>query len=272
MGSVFVELLSQFGLLGLILGGIGYLIYDSIKVRRSNLVSSKKLDESIDGLDKKVDRKFDDVNHRIDLVNEKVDTQYDLINKRIDSEPDTIINKILSQKKDEEKVHFGRIMQQFEQAPKLHSVLKLYRDRIGCDHIFFGTFHNGSTSVSGIPYCKFDITAEKFKPGYNNNDRELAIIYKNSDVLVHDNLPLVISQEEYVYYRINEDGTSKLQEVDDILYRRCIGRGVKQIAINLIRDHNMNPVGFVGCIDFEYDNLNFKELNNCAKELEEIYK
>jgi hypothetical protein len=35
----------------------------------------------------------------------------------------------------------------------------------------------------------------------------------------------------------------------------------------------MNPIGFVGCVDFNYDDdLNFQELNNCAKELEEIYK
>jgi len=63
-----------------------------------------------------------------------------------------------------------------------------------------------------------------------------------------------------------------LEEVDDILFRRCVSRNIKQIAINLVRDINMNPVGFVGCVDFNFDEFNFKELNNCAKELEEIYR
>ena len=176
-------------------------------------------------------------------------------------------------KEKDNKEHFDKILEQFTQAPKLHRILKLYRERIGCDHIFMGTFHNGSTSISGIPYCKFDIIAEKFKPGKNNNDlREYTVIYKNSDILVHDNLPVVISQEDYVYFKINEDGSSELEEIDDILYRRCLKYGIKQFAINLLRDENMNPVGFVGCVDFDYDILNFKELNNCAKELEEIYK
>lgn len=273
MGSVFVELISQFGLLGLLLAGVIYLIVDGLKTKKKNLVSSKKLDESIGKLEGHVDKKIDDVNTRIDLVNEKVDTQYDLLNKRIDAGPGVFMEKMEEKKEKDDKEHFDKILEQFSQAPKLHRILKLYRERIGCDHIFMGTFHNGSTSISGIPYCKFDIIAEKFKPGKNNADlREYTVVYKNSDILVHDNLPLVISQEDYVYFKIKEDGSSELEEIDDILYRRCIKYGIKQFAVNLLRDENMNPVGFVGCVDFDYDQLNFQELNNCAKELEEIYK
>lgn len=272
MEGVLVEIISQFGVLGLILAGIIYLIVEGIKNKNGQSSCSKKINESINDLTGKIDGKFDDVNRRIDLVNKKVDTQYELINKRIDAGPDIIMKKINDQQKDNQKIHFDKVMQQFSQAPRLHTVLKNYRERIGCDHIFFGTFHNGGTSISGIPYCKFDITAEKFKPEYNNKDRELAIIYKNSDILAHDNLPVVLAQEDYVYYKINADGSSDLEKIDDILYRRCLGRGIKQIALNLIRDKEMNIVGFVGCISFDYDELDFKELNNCAKELEEIYK
>ena len=273
MESVLVEIISQFGILGLILAGMIYIIIDIIKTKRKNLVSSSKLDESMDKLENHVDKKIDDVNTRIGLVNNKVDTQYELLNKRIAAGPDVFINKINENKKEENKEHFNKIIAQFSQAPKLHKILKLYRERIGCDHIFLGTFHNGSSSISGIPYCKFDIIAEKFKPGHNNMDlREYTTIYKNSDIIVHDNLPLVISQEDYIYYKINEDGSSELEDIDDILYRRCLKFGVKQFAANLLRDENHNPLGFVGCVDFDYDQLNFKELNNCAKELEEIYK
>lgn len=273
MEGVIVELISQFGLLGLLLAGVIWIIVDSVKTKKKNLVSSKKLDESIDKLEGHVDKKIDDVNTRIDLVNDKVDTQYELLNKRIDAGPEVFMNIMEEKRKEDDKVHFDKFIEQFSQAPKLHRILKLYRERIGCDHIFMGTFHNGSTSISGIPYCKFDVIAEKFKPGHNNVDlREYTVLYKNSDILVHDNLPMVISQEDYVYYKIEEDGSSPLEEVDDILYRRCLKNGIKQISINLLRDKDMNPVGFVGCVDFDYDELNFKELNNCAKELEEIYR
>jgi hypothetical protein len=273
MEGVVVELISQFGILGLLLAGIIYIIVDSIKAKKKNLVSSKKLDDSINKLEGHVDKKIDDVNDRIDLVNNKVDTQYELLNKRIETGPEVFMSKMNESREKEDKEHFNKLFEQFSRAPRLHKILKLYRERIGCDHIFLGTFHNGSTSISGIPYCKFDIIAEKFKPGHNNMDmREYTTIYKNSDILVHDNLPLVISQEDYIYYRINEDGSSELEEIDDILYRRCLKYGIKQFAVNILRDDNHNPLGFVGCVDFDYDSLNFEELNNCAKELEEIYK
>ena len=281
MEGVLVEIISQFGVLGLVLAGIIYLIVDGLKTKKQNkekyeaekAKSKAQLDQVIDEIEHHVDKRIDAVNDRIDIVNTKVDTQYAILNKRIDAGPDVFINKIEEKKEEEDRIHFNKILEQFSTAPKLHRILKLYRERIGCDHIFLGTFHNGSTSISGIPYCKFDIIAEKFKPGHNSTDlREYTSIYKNSDVIVHDNLPVVISQEDYVYFKIDPNGNSELEEVDDILYRRCLKYGIKQFAANLLRDDNLNPVGFVGCVDFDYDDLNFQELNNCAKELEEIYK
>lgn len=272
MTEVFGQLVSQYGIIGLLLAGVIYLIIDGIKTRRKNLVSSQKLDSSIGKLEEHVDSKIDDVNERIDTVNEKVDTHYDLLTRRIEECSTNTFNKIKCAKEESSKEHLNNVMAQFSQSPRYHKVLKLYRERINCDHIFLGTFHNGSTSINGIPYCKFDIIAEKFKPGYNSLDnREYTVLYKDSDIIVHDNLPLLISQEDHVYYKVEEDGSSPLEEIDDILYRRCIKYGIKQIAINLIRDENMVPIGFVGCVDFKYDEFNFKELSNCAHELEEIY-
>ena len=148
MGSVVVELISQFGILGLLLAGVIYLIVDGLKTKKKNLVSSNKLDESIDKLKGHVDTKIDDVNKRIDIVNEKSDTRYDLLTERLDSEPKKIIDELINQKLNKERIHFDRVMQQFEKAPKLHSVLKLYRERIGCDHIFFGTFQFSKGFIS----------------------------------------------------------------------------------------------------------------------------
>lgn len=280
MEGVLVEIISQFGVLGLILAGIVYLIFEGIKQKKNQTECSTKIDKSISNLKTHVDDRIDDVNVRIDDVNDRVDgindkvnSQYDILTKKIESGPAIFLKKIEEKETENNKEHFSKVMAQFNQAPKLHKVLKLYRDRINCDHIFFGTFHNGSISISGIPYCKFDIVAEKFKPGYNSKDNiELTSVYKDSDVIVHDSLPLIISQEDYVYYKVDENGNCDLEEVDDILYRRLIKRGIKQFAIDLIRDEDMNPIGFVGCFDFDYENMNFKELYNCARELEEIYK
>ena len=272
MEGVILELISQWGVLGLVLAGIIYLIWDGINQKRKNQEKeSEKCSIVINEIKRHMDGKIDTVNDRIDVVDSKVDTHYDLTNKRIDNISNLVVSKLREEKEQDNKEHFNKVMSQFGKAPKIHKILKLYRDRIGCDHIFVGTFHNGSSTINGIPYCKFDIVAEKFKPRHISDTREFTTIYKDSDILVHDNLPMIISQEDYVYYKINEDGTSELEDIDDILYRRCIKYDIKQIAINLLRDKQLNPLGFVGCVDFDYDELDFKELNNCAKEIEEIY-
>ena len=273
MEGVVLELISQWGVLGLVLAGIVYLIWDGIKQKRKNQEKEAERSANIVGnIEKHVDEKIDTVNDRIDAVDAKVDTHYDLTNQRIDNISNLVVSKLKDEKIQENQQHVAKVFDQFVQAPKLHRILKLYRERIGCDHIFLGLFHNGTKSIGGIPFCKFDVVAEKFKPGQNRDFREYTVLYKDSDIIVHDNLPIYASQEDYIYFRINEDGSSELEELDDILYRRCIKFGIKQFAANILRDENMNPLGFVGCVDYDYDQLNFHELNNCAKEIEEIYK
>lgn len=164
------------------------------------------------------------------------------------------------------------MIDQISIAPKIHNIMSNYIDRIGCDHMFLGWFHNGTSSISGVPFYKFDIVAEKFKPQTNPNDYEFGHMYKDVDILRHNKLPIELIQNKKVYYKIDKDKKSELSDVDDILYRRMVGSGIHQIALNLIQDSNEIPIGFVGCVCFDLDNINFDELQNCAKEIHEIYE
>jgi hypothetical protein len=272
MEGVLVEIISQWGVLGLVLAGIVYLIWDGIKTKKQQRDRIEQhLGTAVGEIEKHVDDRIDIVNDRIDVVNDKVDLHYEILSKRIDASSDVVVDKLTQQKDQSNKNHIEAAFNQFEQAPKIHRILKLYRERIGCDHIFLAIFHNGSTSINGIPFCKFDIIAEKFKPGYNGDFREYTTLYKDTDIIIHDNLPVVASQEDYIYFKIQPDGSSELEDLDETLYRRCVKNGIKQIALNILRDANMVPIGFVGCTDYDYDVLNLHELNNCEKELEEIY-
>jgi hypothetical protein len=40
----------------------------------------------------------------------------------------------------------------------------------------------------------------------------------------------------------------------------------------MLYDKGGSPFGFVGCVDYDYDELNVMELAQCAKELEIIYE
>ena len=70
---------------------------------------------------------------------------------------------------------------------------------------------------------------------------------------------------------IDENNESYLSEVDDIIYRRMLGRDIKQLAVSLLRDPDGTPSGFVGCVKYDYEKLDITELKECGLELEQIY-
>ena len=70
---------------------------------------------------------------------------------------------------------------------------------------------------------------------------------------------------------IDENGNSVLADIDDIIYRRMVGRNIKQLAITLLRDPEGTPSGFVGCVRYDYEDIDLHELKDCGIELENVY-
>ena len=172
---------------------------------------------------------------------------------------------------DAKKLHKKQFADRLKLGPQLHKTLNLFRSRINADHIFIGSFHNGNESLTGIPYYKFDIIAERFRPDKVARDIEFAFMYKDADLLRHDMLPQEVVQNNTVHYIIDKDGNSPLKDIDDIIYRRMVGRDIKQLAISLLREPNGSASGFVGCVRYDYEDIDLKELRECGDELELIY-
>jgi hypothetical protein len=216
--------------------------------------------------------KMENIVNRIDNMENNFSQRINSIESQLHSQPDNIINlwDARAIKKDQE--HNKMMEDQMKLGPELHNILLKHRGLINCDHIFLGSFHNGNTNISGIPYCKFDIIAEKFSPNKVERDIEYAFMYKDADILRHDKLPITVLQNEMVHYTIDPNGNSELAEIDDIIYRRMIGRDIKQLAVHITRDGEGKPSGFVGCVKYDYSDMNLNSLKNCAKELEIIYR
>ena len=77
---------------------------------------------------------------------------------------------------------------------------------------------------------------------------------------------------DIICHFIDKDGNSPLADIDDIIYRRMLGRDIKQLAVHITRDGEGKPSGFVGCVKYDYSDMNLNSLKNCAKELEIIYR
>lgn len=250
-----VKIITELGSFGLLLALAGFIVYSYIKNggfgKNTNLEEFKSI-ISANTAEIKADIKI-------------IDNKVDVLETRIERVETRCSSDVIK------KSHTKQFLDRLKLGPQIHKTLNNFKARINTDHIFIGSFHNGNESITGIPYYKFDIIAEKFKRSKTESDIELAPIYKDNDLLRHDLLPSEVVQNGTVHYIINEDGSSDLELIDDIIYSRMVGRGIKQLAISLLRDPSGTPSGFVGCIKFDYEKMDIHELIECGRELEIDY-
>ena len=254
--SDIVKLVTELGSFGLLLGLAGWIIYTYIKDNPRNHTKT--------ALDVKnvIDDSIKDIKESINSISERVTG----LEKNINNLPVVPTNDTPVKPS-----HPKQFLDRLKLGPQLHKTLNNFRNRINADHIFIGSFHNGNESITGIPYYKFDIIAERFRPDKVDRDIEFAFMYKDADLLRHDLLPSEVVQRGVVHYIIEENGDSALADIDNIIYRRMRGRDIKQLAISLLRDPEGTPSGFVGCVRYDYDEIDLHELRDCGLELENVY-
>ena len=253
-----VKLVTELGSFGLLLGLAGLIIYNHFK---NNPNSAKEKAE----FKKMFDDSINDIKSSVNTINTRVTNLESLVNGFKNGIIKPICNDPVKPS------HPKQFLDRLKLGPQLHKTLNAFRTRINADHIFIGSFHNGNESITGIPYYKFDIIAERFRPDKVERDIEFAFMYKDADLLRHDLLPSEVVQRGVVHYIIDTEGNSNLADIDDIIYRRMIGRDIKQLAISLLRDPSGTPSGFVGCVRYDYEEIDLSELKDCGIELENVY-
>jgi hypothetical protein len=258
MGDI-VKLITELGSFGILLGLAGWIVYNHFK----NSSEHQKIINVKSEVKEVINESIGDLKTSIKTISDRVTG----LEKHIDD--------LTPMKTQETAVvkpsHPKQFLDRLKLGPQLHKTLNTFRTRINADHIFIGSFHNGNESITGIPYYKFDIIAERFRPDKVERDIEFAFMYKDADLLRHDLLPSEVVQRGVVHYVIEEDGKSVLADIDDIIYRRMVGRNIKQLAISLLRDPNGTPSGFVGCVRYDYEEIDLHELKDCGIELENVY-
>ena len=267
-----VTLITELGSFGLLLGLAGWIIYTYVKNEASELKKKETHKENIESIKQMITDHTTDIKTSINAINTKVTNLEQQVTSNINNIAN-ISNRLDSVEKNSstKSIHTKQFTDRLKLGPQLHKSLNAFRARINTDHVFIGSFHNGNESLTGIPYYKFDIIAERFRPDKVERDIEFAHMYKDADLLRHDLLPTEVVQRNTVKYIIKENGDSDLKDVDDIIYRRMRGRDIKQLAISLLRDPSGTPSGFVGCVKYDYEDMDMEELKMCAEELEQIY-
>lgn len=280
MDSIISQLITEWGTLGLLLGLIIWIVIDSWKVSKNRKDNNDRAMNAISNLDNKLDNKIETLSKEIKIVDQKVDNVIDSFNDKIDFVQDQIdklpeahidVIKEFDRIKQEEHDHSKMFDDLVKLGPNLHQIMKLGIEETKADHMFIGSFHNGNKSLTGIPYYKFDIIAERFKTDKVEQDCEFAYMYKDSDILRFDMLPTMLLQQGMLHFNVPAEGDIELSDIDDIIWRRMRGRGIRQIALRLLKDSKDTPSGFVGIVKYDFEELNLNELNNCGSKLEMEY-
>lgn len=274
MESIISQVIAEWGTFGLILILIAYLVYDSWKSTKNRKDNNEKAINAVSRVADKVDNldmKISIVNDKVDDVSEIFDNRIDKLEKTVNDLPQLHLEELQALTIKQQVEHTKMMLDLLRLGPNLHNVLREYNDKINGDHIFIGSFHNGNKSITGIPYYKFDIIAERFKTDIVEQDCEFAHMYKDADILRFDRLPILLVQKGVLHFTVPEEGTPELAELDDIIWRRMKGRGIRQIALRILRDKSNTPSGFVGVVKYDFEELNIDMLDICGKELEANY-
>lgn len=275
MDSIISQVIAEWGIYGLILLGFGYIIWDNWKTNKSKKSDHASVISAVNTMGGKIDNLHDKiklVDEKVDSVKEQLDTRIDMVEAKIDMVPNTQMQQINDRDIQKQKDHLKQLNDLMKLGPKLHRIIQTANNNIGSDHIFVGSFHNGNSSLSGIPYYKFDIIAERFSPVKVYQDCEFAHMYKDADILRYDMLPSLLVQQGMIHFEVPKEGDIEMANFDDIIWRRMRGRGICQIALRLTRDSKGAPSGFVGVVKYDYNKLNLEYLETCGRDLEEIYK
>lgn len=278
MNDILAEIIREWGILGAVVFGIGWLIWDNKKTSKSRKADSSSIEKNFKILETHitdqvglVEKKIDLVDHKVDCVEENLHEKINTLADRVDNIPVANVEAMYKRKGDDEVAHVKQIEDLMLLGGKLHETMKKYTRLINTDHIFIGSFHNGNSNLSGIPFCKFDIISECYGDKKVKHDHEFAPVYKDSDILRYGSLFSVIFQSGHILFKVDPHGQNDLAQYEDIIWRRMAGLGIKQMAVKVLKDPDNVPSGFVGCVRYDDKEMNMDMLVQCGTELEHIY-
>lgn len=257
--------LSQWGAAGVVAIAAGYVLWDSYKKNKEN---DKWVREQMAVAHDSREKNGTSLTEISTSIKE-FRTEHEQWRKEITERVEAIECKIDKHHPDIHDMESARLRAIACIAPALHQFMLSGLTTCECDHIAMALLHNGSVNISGIPYIKFGIIAEHYRPLHCPNDTDLISLYKDEDITAHNRLPAIIMQNHHIEFEIEEN--CPLAEADPIIYNRCMKRGIKRIIFQAIRDNKHMPTGFVVAYKFSNEPINATELHNTTDAIERAY-
>lgn len=248
---------------GILALAAGYVIWDNYKRNKEQDNYFKKQAEA------KKSREY--INNNLSDIKDSVTAvrkDFEGFRKESQRRFDAIESKIY--KSDHHIIEAQRMHAITNIAPSINTIIRDGLDDCKVDHIAVCLLHNGTQTITGIPYIKFGVVAEKYKPIKHIHDVDLLSQYREEDIVSHNQLPACIIQNKNVIFNIAED--SPLVEIDPIVYAKCVKLGIEQIAFEAIRDIRGLITGFMMVYKFDEEEIDMNALHQTTSNIEVLYR
>lgn len=149
---------------------------------------------------------------------------------------DTIFEKVIMKQETKEVLYHESVMKhRTEIKPKIDLILKNTLDEMDADRVFVIEMHNGTNSLSGLPFVYCEMTYETCKKGIMRVDDEYGSV-----VLSRYTLPYYMSENSVYCGTVDE-----LEEIDPKLAHRMRDNGTYYICVANMYSLN-EYIGYVG--------------------------
>ena len=281
MNEMVVEAVTQWGMAGIALVAAGYVIWNTHKEERKNkeryeeklleLSSKRSTRDSIASLDQstkeaisRIDKKIDDLFNSQNACKVKLgDIEHKVV------ELDGTVGNIVNNSRHTETARYTNIIRV---APTLNTICSNNMEEMKVDHIFVALLHNGQTGITGIPFIKQSVIVEKYDPIKNTKDINYTQAFKDDELTRHDKLPAAVLQNDLVDIIVNEDGTSKMSELDIVSAREMVKIGTKRIVFKAIKDERGVPMGYICAYSYLTRDIDLQLFEETAETIEQVYR
>lgn len=279
MTDVILQVLQQWGAAGAIALAAGYVLYDSWKKNKETekwmreRVAARDLSEKkIDGSLTNIGSSIKDIRDENKIFREKIETKVNDIDGKVNDLGKTVNDlesKIDKHHPGHANMERARLNAVAQIAPSIHTIIYDGLNDCACDHIAVAMLHNGTASLAGIPYIKFGVIAEKYKPMRCPQDTDLLSLYRDEDIMSHNRLPACIIQNKNIDFEINDE--SPLADIDPGLFVKCKRRGIKRIAFEALRDAHGLATGFLVIYKFTDEPFDMESFHSVTDTIEHLY-
>jgi hypothetical protein len=149
---------------------------------------------------------------------------------------DTIFERVIIKQNEENVEYHENVMKRRNEIkPKIDLILKNTLEELNADRVFVIEMHNGTNSLSGLPFVYCEMTYETCKKGIMRVDDEYGSV-----VLSRYNLPYYMAEN-----RVYAGTVDELEEIDPKLAHRMRDNGTKYICVANMYSID-SYIGYVG--------------------------